>query len=167
MARLPRRIGPRALAKLTSRQRGVHDRALRAVRLMRDENLSLTRAARTEGVSPSTVRRYVPGSLEKRTGRWRAHIGYRDRTPREIETISGGQRVAIITTNLSQASQLAKYKQAVEHYLGEGDDSLLRGFKGAVVEGYELETDLDEIDRIYELGQLEDWRLYTARRGGW
>ena len=139
MSRLPARIGPRSLAKLTTRQRETHDRALSAVRLMRDENLSLSRAARREGVSPGTVRRYVPGSLEKRSGRWHARRGYRDRTPREMETISAGQRVAIVTSNLSQASTLARYKQAVEYYLDEGDDYLLQEFEGVVVAGYELE----------------------------
>ena len=85
-----------------------------------------------------------------------------------METISAGHRVAIMTSNLSQASTLARYKQAVEYYLDEGDDSLLQEFEGVMVgTGYELETDRDELERIAGLGQLDDWRLYTARRGGW
>jgi hypothetical protein len=167
VARLPSRIGPRSLAKLTHRQRTTHERALSAVRLMRDDGLSLTRAASAEGIAPATVRRYVPTSLEKPHGRWLARRGYRDRTPREMETISAGQRVALTTTSLAQASLLARYKQAVEAYLGGADPSVLSPFEGVTVGGYELETDLDELDRIAGLGQLADWRLYANRSSDW
>lgn len=167
MTPLPRRIGPRTLMKLSPRQRDTHDRALRAVRLMRDDDMPLRQAARAEGISPATVRRYVPASLEKRGGRWHARKGTRDRTPREIETISAGQCIGLITTSLSQASKLARYKQAVNYFLDEGDDIPLGEFEGAVVAGYELETDTDELQRIADAGLLDDWRIYTTRGASW
>src|ERR1700758_797915 len=72
---LPRRkhSGKMALAALTEQSQGARDRALHGlVAMRRDPSLSLTRAAKLQGVKPGTVKRYFSSALKKSGGKFQA-----------------------------------------------------------------------------------------------
>jgi hypothetical protein len=58
------------------------------------------------------------------------------------------------------ATVVAEHWNASKRYLNTGDDSELRRFQGLSVSEVELETDLDEIDRLASLGVLEFEEIY-------
>src|ERR1039458_3665457 len=66
---------PKALlsSRLSERSQSARDRALHVLAaLRRDPNLSLTHAAKLEGVKRETVKKYLPSALTETHGKFRA-----------------------------------------------------------------------------------------------
>src|SRR5712692_9435146 len=61
------------ITSLPERSQSARDRAFHVVSAMRrDPKLSLTHAAKLEGVRPDTVKKYLPSALKKTDGKFRA-----------------------------------------------------------------------------------------------
>jgi hypothetical protein len=68
--------------------------------------------------------------------------------------------MSVSVVGSEDATVVAEHWNAVKRYLNTGDDSQLRRFQGVSIAEVELETDLDEIDRLASLGVLEFEHIY-------
>ena len=151
----------------TERAREARERALAALALMRRKKLSLTAAAKAEGTSPRTVRRYVGSALRQKGLRGRYKAKPRDRLLRVLRVPSREEEPREIAIRDSrQARRVAEYSNAVERYLQTGDASALQKFRGKHITDASgtqvpLLTDLDELDRLGSAGVLSFESLYA------
>src|SRR5215211_2707787 len=134
--------------------------ARRAIRRM-TRGESMSRAARAEGISPSTVKRYgmehgllehVPHGEARRFA-----PSYRvGRAPRFRIIQAGGLPVGPVQVDARNASILGRYWNAVKKWRRNGDASTLGEFRGVVVKDvhgrrYTLAVDPQEIDLAFAL----------------
>lgn len=143
--------------------------ARRAIRRM-TRGESMSRAARAEGISPSTVKRYgtehgllehVPSEEARRFA-----PSYRvSRVPRFRLIQAGGLPVGPVQVDARNASILGSYWNAVKKWRQQGDASALEEFRGVVVNDvhgrrYTLAADPQEIDLAFALMSPEEWEGY-------
>ena len=145
------------------------ERALATLARMRRERLTLSAAAKTEGIDPRTVLRYVGSALYRR-GRdqdYRA-TGY-DRNPRTLHFITTQGIVPVTVHDSRTASVIAAYMNAVRTFIYRGDSSAVEGFKGESFQAsgvtYEFVTDTDTLARLADAGVLAMEGLYHAVQG--
>lgn len=145
----------RQFAALSSRQRAAYERTVEARRHMRAGD-SLTAAARRAGTSTRTVKRYAGSDLGKRGRRWRIA---RDRAYRPMRVLTN-TGVEVVDASRRDASTIGRHWGAVGRYLQHNDDSELRKLRGASINDYELETDLDVTDELAGRGELDFEEIY-------
>jgi hypothetical protein len=88
---------------------------------------SLYAAARQEHIAPDTVRRFAGGALVREpSGRYRAKP--RDRLYRRMRFLDERGVLWVEVASSTEASKLAAYWGAVDHYLKTGDQGRLRRF---------------------------------------
>ncbi len=92
----------------------------------------LTKAARSIGVAPERLRKYVKQSgVAKKHGRkWTIGIDLRKR---EMPVFSSGQIQIITLKNYKDASRIGKYMGAVGKFLETNDESVIEQFIGESV----------------------------------
>lgn len=128
LSRVPRAPLSRIpLAHLTPRERLQRQRALSVVSEVRRGRGSLTKLARTERISPRTVRG-ATGTFRKRGGRWVP--ARRDHIQRWLKSYEDGRRVEVLIDDSRTATLLSKYAHAVSQYLVTRDPELFRPFRG-------------------------------------
>lgn len=138
-------------------------RALDAVRLMRDEGRSLSRAAKAAGTTVAAVKRHAGAALETaERGRYRAKASDRLLRPMLVPTPDGP--VTLDVRDSRAASLLGRYWAAVGRYLETGDDGPLRRLRGKGItvnkRFYPLITDPHALDRLADGGELSFSDLY-------
>jgi hypothetical protein len=131
---------------------------------MRHDGLSLSRAARREGTSADTVRRWVASGLEQdRGGRWKAKAT--DDVPRIVPIVSGGTVYPRVAVSYGDARIISPHLQALRRYLSGEDEEALAPFAGVVVRGtlpdgttrdFELEADPETVSALAFMGLLDD-----------
>jgi hypothetical protein len=145
--------------RLTRRELEAWQRAGDSLATARREGISLRAAARREGTTVRTVRKYFPGAVTRGGGRgwWRAteyDRAYRGRVP-----LTTRQGVLWLEVRDSRSRSLAaRHAQAVTAYL-LGDDPegvALRSFRGRRIVGHLLVDDRD-LDLIDELQRRDDF----------
>jgi hypothetical protein len=139
--------------------------ARRAIRRM-TRGESMSRAARAEGISPSTVKRYgmehgllehVPHEEARRFA-----PSYRvSRAPRFRLIQAGGLPAGPVQVDARNASILGRYWNAVKKWRRDGDASALGEFRGVVIKDvhgrrYTLAADPQEIDLAFALMSSEE-----------
>ncbi len=92
------------------------------------EGESLTASARTVGVSPAKLQRYVVGTGlgRKRRGRW---VFHKDRRRREMPLYSAGAAI-VVNVSPAIASEIGAYMSAVRRFLETNDTDHLAPFAG-------------------------------------
>lgn len=131
---------------------------------MRADGLSLNKAAREIGISPSTVLRWGKTALRKnKSGRYVARKSDRLLRVLLVPTSEGAREIAL--TDSRQATILAEYWEAVQKYLETGDASGLQKFRGQVLTDASgakipLLTDLNELNRLGSAGVLSFESIY-------
>lgn len=139
-----------------------YERSLHVLRRMRSGE-SLTAAARAEGISPATARRYLSPALEQDANRrWTAKPV--DRLAREMKYLTPQGYEWVAPRNSIEATKLAEYDNAVQAYL-VGNERPLRRFRRMRLrlrDGTSLPftTDLDQIDRLAAAGRLHFTSIY-------
>ena len=99
---------------------------------MRTEGVSLTRAAREEGISPTTVLRNAGSALRKTPrGTYKARAS--DRMLRVLVLPTPEGLAEIATRDSRSATIVGEYWNAVNHYLESGDDSELARLRDVTV----------------------------------
>jgi hypothetical protein len=157
-------IARRPARARTERQRAARGRAFRALSLKREQSgISLSRAAMEEGTTVATIRRYAPSTVYREGERDRWKVKKSDRLRRDMPLVTN-RGVEWVTTNSSrQASLLGRYNNDVHFALEHDDDDVLLQYRGVVVAGYELETDLDVLRERRERGEL-DYEISSGER---
>jgi hypothetical protein len=147
-------------AGLHPAEREARRAALDALTYMRNDGLSLTRAAHRAGATPAAVLRHAGSVLELEGGRYRAQPG--DRLLR-VMTVLGldGVEHEVTVRGSRQASHVGEHWSAIDHYRQTGDTSRLERLRGRRVGGITLETDPDVIDWWHRRGELQVEDIYS------
>ena len=140
-----------------------------AFSLMREKHLSASAAARAAGISRSQLIRGGRSGLKKlKNGRYVAKPNHHLFRP--VVVVSSNGPVEVATRNFREASLAGQHSSAVERYIGGmGDDSALRRLPRNYIIDAEgnhvaLLTDLDELDRLGNRGELSFETLYVRGR---
>ena len=151
------------ISQLSKRSYAARERAVHVLATLRNNpSLSLTRAARLEGVRPETVKKYFPSALKKSDGRIHA-----TRSDRYTVTLyvpdAQGNPVPVRTRSSKDREALGQYLRDLGRYQ-RGDREALARWRGRKVAGVELVTDERAI--IAMEPALSDFSLYRAFNGG-
>lgn len=164
--RKQRRSGrPRNLStsSLPERSQFARDRALHALAEMRrDPNLSLTHAARLQGVKRETVKKYFPSALKQANGKFRVKKSDRYSATLYVPDAQGNA-VAVKTRSSKEREQLGQYLRDLGRYL-RGKRDALAPWHGKRIAGVELVTAGRTIVAIEPA--LSDFSLYRTFNGG-
>ena len=126
--------------------------------------ISISRAARENGVTPRTIKRYAGSALfqDRPGGRIRATKS--DRLVRYLQVPGPNGPMEISVRGSKAASEIANYKAAVNRFL-RGDRNALAKWHGKRIAGVELATDarvlIDQADK-----GLLPYALYRSLSGG-
>jgi hypothetical protein len=145
------------------RSKEARDRVLGALRAMR-HGTSASRAARENGISLRTLKQYAGGALlqDRPGGRFRPTKN--DRLVRYLQIPGPHGPVEVTVRGSKAASEVARYKSAVNRFLG-GDRNALAEWNGKKIAGVELITAgkvlVDQADK-----GLLPYALYRSLSGG-
>jgi hypothetical protein len=150
-------------SSLPERSRFARDRALHVVAAMRrDSNLSLTRAAKLQGIKAATVKKYFPAALKVSKGKFRATKGDRYSATLYVPD-SHGNSVPIETHSSKERAQVSRYLRDIGRYL-RGNRNALSVWKETTIGGVELVTDRRSVVAIEPA--LSDFSIYRTFNGG-
>jgi hypothetical protein len=139
------------------------DRALHALAAMRrDPSLSLTRAAKMQGVKRETIKRHFPSALNRANGKFRA-----TETDHYAATLyvpdAQGNPVPVNTKNSKQRAQVSAFLRDVGRFY-RGDLAALDRWQGKRIAGVELITSSQTLKSVE--AQLSDFAIYSTFNGG-
>jgi predicted DNA-binding protein (UPF0251 family) len=156
--RKPVRRGSRVLERAQK-----YNQSLKALHLMRNQHMSLSRAAREVGVSRGTVRRYVGRALKQEGRHYIATRFDRLRRTLRFWTVKGP--VQILVTDSRTASTVGRYMATVKRYLADGNARALRSFTPKSIRAGKVEyffvLDPKEIERLAKVGVIDFTELYV------
>lgn len=159
-SRRPRNL---STSSLPERSQFARDRALHALADMRhDPNLSLTHAARLQGVKRETVKKYFPSALKQANGKFRVTKSDRYTATLYVPDVHGDS-IAVKTRSSREREQLGQYLRDLGRYL-RGNRDALSEWHGKKIGGVELVTDGRTLKTIEPA--LSDFSLYRTFNGG-
>jgi hypothetical protein len=126
-----------------------------------DPNLSLTHAAKLQGVKPSTVKKYLPSALQKSNGKFRAAKSDRYTATLYVPNAQGNA-IPVKTRSSKDREALGQYLRDLGRYL-RGDRNALAPWDGKKIAGVELLTSGYTLKAIEPA--LSDFSLYRAFNG--
>lgn len=149
---------------MTMRERERYDRVLQAVYLMRNENISLSQAAKRAGTTPATVRQMAKGALKQEGRKW--SVKSSDQLTRRLRFLDQYGEIPVVIQGSKQASLIASYHNAIRIYLEFGDASALKVFEGKTIKTMSGDvlpfiTDTRLLDRLARTGQLRFESIYS------
>jgi hypothetical protein len=151
------------VAHLTEQSQSARDRGLHVLAAMRhDPSLSLTHAARLQGVKPETVKKYFPAALKKTNGKFQATKGDRYAATLYVPDAEG-KELAVKTRSSKEREQLGRYLRDLGRYL-RGNRNALAKWQGKKIAGVELVTDKRTLVAIEPA--LSDFSLYHTFTSG-
>jgi len=150
-------------SNLPNRSDWARERAFSALSAMR-RGTTLSKAAKENGVSPRTVKRYAgPALIQKHTG-GRIHATKSDQLIRYLQIPGRFGPVDITVRGSAAASEVARYKAAVNRLL-RGDAHAMAEWHGKKIQGIELVTSSDTLVRLAHKDLLP-YALYRSLAGG-
>jgi hypothetical protein len=149
---------------LSERSQEIQNRVAHVISEMRAENISLQEASRKFRIDTRTVIRWGSPALRKRAN-GRYAVKANDRLLRVLKFPTSDGLVEVALRDSRQASELAKYWDALDRYLAIGDPSDLHKFDGKRIldaNGNQvvLLTDLRQLDLLGNAGVLRFNELY-------
>jgi len=158
-----RRPRPVLQSRLSERSSAARDRALHVLAAMRrDPKLSLTHAAKLEGVKRETVKRYFPSALKQARGKFRVTKSDRNTAILYIPDAHGNS-IAVNTRSSKDRQALSRYLRDLGRYL-RGSRNALAPWHGKQIAGVPLVTAGRTIVAIEPA--LSEFSLYRAFNGG-
>jgi hypothetical protein len=145
------------------RQAQARERALRALSAMR-RGASISRAARENGVTPRTIRKYAGGALVQDRPGGRIRTTKSDRLVRHLQIPGPNGPIGIEVQGSKAASEVAKYKADINRVLA-GDPRALVKWDGKKIAGVRLITDVKVLVDQADKGLLP-YALYRSLSGG-
>jgi hypothetical protein len=164
-ARQPKRnsSGKLSNAKLSQRSQSAYHRSLHVLAAMRrDRKLSLTHAAKLEGVKRETVKKYFPSALKQAHGKFRVTKSDRNTATLYIPDAHGNS-IPVNTRSSKDRKALSRYLRDLGRYL-RGSRTALAPWHGKQIAGVPLVTDGRTIVAIEPA--LSEFSLYRAFNGG-
>lgn len=139
------------------------NRVLGALSSMR-HGASISQAARENGVSVRTMKKYAGSALAQDRPGGRIRVTESDRLVRHLQIPGTHGPKALNARGSKIASEVAKYKADVNRALS-GDEDALDKWRRKKIAGVELVTDVDVLADLADKGQLP-YALYRAAVGG-
>jgi len=138
---------------LTSTQKNDYRKSLEVLRLLRNENIPLTKAVKKLEISIKKVLQYTGNVIKKIRGKYYAKDN--DNLYRKLRIFEKGKLRSITVTNYKDAQLISAYHNAVKKAFKKNSSEPLKEFEEVVIvdsEGikHTLETDLDQIYLIDE-----------------
>lgn len=160
-----RRTGTRSRvsSESSARNSSARDRALHALADMRN-GASISRAARANGVTPRTMKRYLGSALSQDRPGGRIRATKSDRLVRYLQVPGLHGPIDIAAHGLTEASEIARYKAAVNRFLA-GDRKALAPWHGRTIAGVALITDARTLKGLTQ-NDLLPYSLYRSLSGG-
>jgi hypothetical protein len=152
-----------ALAELTAGSHEARNRALHALTAIR-HGASLAEAAKAEGVSQRTIRKYVGSALRQDHAGGRIRAVPRDRFTYYLQIPGPDGPIQVTAKGSKEATELGAYVNARAAFLRSGDESTLRRFQGKKIGGHALVTDPKLLTAQAEQGESFD-QLYSSLVG--
>jgi len=152
----------RRSSRLSKREEAARNRALHALAAMR-HGVSLSRAARENGVAARTIKRYAASALVQARPGGRIQATKSDRLVRYLQIPGPSGSVEIKVRGSKAASKLARYKSAVNRFL-RGDRDALAEWHGKKIAGIELITASGTLTSLAEKDLLP-YSLYRSMSG--
>ncbi len=138
------------------------ERMQTALQALRKEK-SLTKAAKSVGISPERLRRYAneKGAIEKTGRRWRI----RSNLPRRMKLFSNGRELYVVLSDFDSASIVGRYLHAVRVFLDTNRTSVLASYSGKSVQDiagktYPFETRPNVLYRLASSGDSTFEQIY-------
>ena len=151
------------IARLSEQSYAARDRALHVLSAMRrDPKLSLTHAARLQGVKADTVKKYLASALKESQGKFQVTKSDRYTATLHVPDARGNS-VAVKTRSSKDREALSQYLRDLGRYL-RGKRDALAPWHGKKVAGVELVTDGRTLVAIEPA--LSEFSLYRAFNGG-
>lgn len=141
------------------------NRVAHVIQKVRNEGISVTRAAKEFGIDRKKVIELGGSALRKqKNGRYKAKSFDRLLRVLVIPSLDGLREIAVRDSRT--ASKIAEYSDAVHRFLQTGDQSKLRKFKRLRINDAEgkrikLVTDVQELTRLGSAGVLSFESLYA------
>ena len=129
--------------------------------MRRDPSLSLSRAAKLQGVKPVTVKKYFSSSLKRSHGKFRATKSDRYSATLYVPGTLGNS-VPVNTRSSKERTQVSQYLRDLGRYL-RGNRNVLSGWHDKKIAGVELVTDARTIKAIEPA--LSDFSVYRTPEG--
>lgn len=152
------RIGSRRAKSQSARER-----ALKALYAMRHGD-TLSRAARDNGVTIRTIKRYVASALVQDRPGGRIRTTKNDRLVRYLQIPGHSGPRNVTARGSKEASQFANYKAAINRLLG-GDRDAMVPWHGKKIGGIQLITDTKTLVEQARK-ELLPYSLYRSLSGG-
>jgi hypothetical protein len=149
---------------LTPREADVQRRVFGALRRMREQGESLSKATRLEGIKSKTLIRYARRAL-RRSGPgkpWKAIPEDQLAAVMNVPTRFGP--IPEVVHGSRERRLLGRYNQAVRMFRAgeDGAGAALKAFRGRKVAGHVLITDIATLIRLEEAGKLDFDDLYSS-----
>jgi len=156
---------PGSPSNLSLRSFSARDRALHALAETRLLGVSLSRAARDNGVTVRTIKHYLGSALKQGRPGGRIRATKSDRFVRYLQfpTPEGPKEIAV--RGSKDASELAQYLVSLKEFL-RGDRTALAKFRGKKISGIELITDERLLIDLAEEEEFHIDSLYRSISGG-
>ncbi|HXJ87430.1 MAG TPA: hypothetical protein VMS18_11475 [Candidatus Binatia bacterium] len=149
--------------KLQARSNASRQRAFKALWAMRQGD-TLSKAARDNGVTVRTIKRYVGSALVQDRPGGRIRATKSDRLVRYLQMPGPDGPREINVRGSRTASQFANYKAAINRLLG-GDRNAMEKWHGKKIDGIELITDTKTLVEQARKDLLP-YSLYRSLSGG-
>jgi len=150
-------------SKVQQQNSAARDRAFKALSEMRG-GASLSRAARGNGVTVRTVKRYLGSALMQDRPGGRIRATKSDRLVRYLQIPGHDGRRDVTVRGSKAASEFANYKAAVNRLL-RGDRHALDRWHGKTIQGIQLVTDT-KILVEQARKEILPYSLYRSLAGG-
>ena len=155
-----RKVSTRSLPQ---RSQSARDRALHVLSAMRrDAGLSLTHAAKLQGVKPETVKKNFPSALKKSNGKFTVTKSDRYAATLYVPDAQGNS-VAVHTRSSKERAQVSQYLRDLGRYL-RGKHDALAPWHGKRIAGVELVTAGRTIETLEPA--LSEFSIYRTFNGG-
>lgn len=151
------------VAKLSERSYSARDRSIRALWDIRHGSSS-SQAAHDNRVTIRTIKKYVGAALLQARPGGRIRATKSDRYVRYLQVPGVHGPIEITAHGSKEASEIARYKAAVNRFLG-GDLGALGSWHGKKIAGFELITAGGTLKSLAQK-ELLPYSLYRALSGG-
>jgi len=154
---------PKTTSRRSSRSDLARERAFAALSAMR-RGMTLSKAAKENGVSPRTVKRYAGVALTQQHVGARIQANKSDKLVRHLQIPGRFGPIDITVRGSAAASEFARYKAAVNRLL-RGDSNAMAEWHGKKIQGIELITSSATLIGLAHKDLLP-YALYRSLAGG-
>jgi hypothetical protein len=140
----------------TARQRAARARGLNALARARRTGQSVTRAARDEGTTVGTIRRYLGGAISRPEGSRRYRVRPGDSYSQSMRLVGSSGPDDWEVRGSVNRRRAAAYLRDVEAFRdGKAGPEVVERWRGTVISGFEVEADPDALTQLANRGELD------------